>query len=132
MKSEKELIREISRIGEESQSVGEAAAVTQSLLATEMGVSTLLLVEDSVPLGISPTAAKSASDFLDSHEFPFRGLYTAPLMAGDRKAGRLIACFGSFGSPGAFLERLTIHIAGQFGQLLDRNQRDAHPRTEAA
>jgi hypothetical protein len=130
MKSESEIIREISRIGYESKSVDQAVEVIQSLLATEIGGSTLLL--DPAELGISAWVAKSASAFLDSREFPFRGLYTAPLMVGGKTAGRLIACFGSFESPGEFLQRLTAHIAQQFGQLLARTHGEVISRAEAA
>jgi hypothetical protein len=130
MRSESELVREISRIGHESKGVDEAVKVVQSLLVTEIGGSTLLL--DSADLGISAPVAKSASEFLDSREFPFRGLYTAPLMVGSKTAGRLIACFGSFESPGEFLQRLTAHIAQQFGQLLGRTHGEVISRAEAA
>jgi hypothetical protein len=130
MRSERELILEISRIGHESKSVDEAVGSAQSLLAREIGGSTLLL--DPAEPGISPWAAKSASEFLDSREFPFRGLYTAPLMIGNDSAGRLIACFGSFESPGESLQRLTAHIAQQFGQLLARTHGEVISRAEAA
>jgi hypothetical protein len=102
----------------------------QSLLATEIGGSTLLL--DPAEPGISSWVAKSASEFLDSREFPFRGLYTTPLMVGSKTAGRLIACFGSFESPGEFLQQLTVHIAQQFGYLLSRTHGEVISRAEAA
>jgi len=130
MKTENEIIREISRIGHESVSVDEAVRIVQSLLATEIGGSKLIL--DSEDLGISARVAKSTSEFLDSREFPFRGLYTAPLMVGNKTAGRLIACFGSFESPGEFLQRLTAHIAHQFEQLLSRIHSEVISRAEAA
>ena len=130
MRSERELILEISRIGHESKSVDEAVESAQSLLAREIGGCTLLM--DSGEQGISLWAAKSASEFLDSREFPFRALYTTPLIAGNETAGRLIACFGSFGSPGEFLQRLSAHIAQQFGPLLARTHRKVLPRSEAA
>jgi hypothetical protein len=130
MRSERELILEISRIGHESRSVDEAVEAAQSLLAREIGGSTLLL--DPAELGISSWAANSASEFLDSREFPFRGIYTAPLMVGNETAGSLIACFGSFESPGEFLQRLTGHIAQQFEQLLTRTRGEVISRPEAA
>jgi hypothetical protein len=130
MRSERELILEVSRIGHESKSVDEALKAAQSLLAREIGGSTLLL--DPTEPGISSWAAKSASEFLDSREFPFRGLYTAPLTVGNERAGRLIACFGSFESPGEFLQRLTAHIAREFGPLLARTHREVISRAEAA
>ncbi len=130
MRSEKELILEISQIGHESKSVEEALEAAQSLLAKEIGGSTLLL--DPAELGISSWAANFVSEFLDSREFPFRGLYTAPLMDGNETVGRLIACFGSVESPGEFLQRLTPHIAQQFGQLLSRTHGEAISRAEAA
>jgi hypothetical protein len=130
MKSESEFIREISRIGNNSKSVDEAVEVVQSFLATEIGGSTLLL--DPAELGLSSWAAKSASEFLDSRAFLFRGLYTVPLMVGSTKAGRLIACFGSFESPGELLHRLTVHIAQQFGELLARTHDEIISQAEAA
>ena len=130
MRSERELILEISQIGHKSKSVEEALKGAQSLLAREVGGSTLLL--DPARLGISSWAAKSASEFLDSREFPFKGLYTAPLMMGNETSGRLIACFGSFESPGEFLQRLTAHIALQFGQLLALTHCEMSSRAEAA
>jgi len=130
MRSEREIIVEISRIVHASNSVAEAVETVQSLLATEIGGSTLLL--DPAELGISSWAAKSASEFLDSREFPFKGLYTAPLMVGSKTAGRLIACFGSFESPGEFLRQLTVHIAQQFGYLLSRTHGEVISRAEAA
>jgi hypothetical protein len=129
MKSERELIHEISRIGRESRSLHEAVDLARALLDLEVGSSTLLV--DSAQDGISPQAAKRVSDFLNSREFPFRGLYTARVLVGNSEAGRLIACFDSFGFPGGLLERLTGHIAQQLGQLIARTQ-DALPRMEAA
>jgi hypothetical protein len=85
-----------------------------------------------VELGISPWAAKSVAEYLDSRQFPFRGVYTAPLIVENRKIGRLIACFVSFGSPGEFLQHLTAHIAQQLGELLARTHRKGLPRPEAA
>ena len=131
MKSEGEIIHEIERIGQESQNITDAVKIAQSLLAAEIGGSTLL-IDFPKQGGISPRAAKSISDFLDSREYPFRGIYTAPLVAGDERSGRLIACFGSFESPGEFLQRLTAHIAQQFGPLLTRTPGKAIRRPEAA
>jgi hypothetical protein len=131
MRSEREIIVEITRIGHVSKSVDEALKAAQSVLANEIGGSTLLLV-DPAELGISSWAAKFASEFLDSREFPFRGLYTAPLMLGSERAGRLIACFGSFESPGELLQRLTAHVALQFGQMLARIHREVSSLAEAA
>jgi hypothetical protein len=130
MRSEKELMLEISRIGRESTSLAEAVEAAQSLLAREIGSATLLI--DPAEPAISSWAAKSASDFLDSRKFPFRALYTAPLAAGNLPAGRLIACFGSFETAGDFLPRLAGHIAQQFGPLLSRTYGEVGSRAEAA
>ena len=131
MKSESEIIHEINRIGHESQDVTDAVEIAESLLAAEIGGSTLL-IDFPEQGGISARASKSISDFLDSRQFPFRGLYTAPLIAGNERAGRLIACFGSFESPGEFLQLLTAHIAQQFGPLLTRTHGKVVHRPEAA
>ena len=60
---------------------------------------------------------------MDSREFPFRGLYTAPLIVGNRKVGRLIACFGSFGAPVKSLPGLTAHVARQLSEIMSRTGR---------
>lgn len=130
VRSEREVILEINRIGHESDSVEEAVELAQSLLAEEIGGSALLL--DPVEQGISPWAAKSIVEYLDSRQFPFRGVYTAPLIVEDKKVGRLIACFVSFGSPSEFLQHLTAHIAQQLGELLARTHRTILSRPEAA
>jgi len=129
MRTERELIVEISRIGRESNSVDEALDRVRSLLAAEIGGSALLI--DPSEQGISSWAAKSVSEFLDSRRFPFRGLYTAPLIAENWKAGRLIACFGSFECQGVFLQHLAAHAAQQLGKLLERTRSDVFPRPEA-
>jgi hypothetical protein len=121
MRNERELILEISRIGHASTSVAEAIHTLQALLAGEIGAS--VLVVRPIHRVASSLAAESISEFLDSRRFPFRGLYTAPLVVGGRELGRLIACFGSFGSPGELLRRLTAHAAQQLGELLDREHR---------
>src|SRR5580700_7338418 len=105
MKAEKELVREISRIGRQSKSVEEAVELAQTLLAGAIGAS-VLVVRPPDP-GIPSLTGTPISALLDSREFPFRGLYIAPLAAGGTEVGRLFACFGSFGSPGKLLQHLT-------------------------
>jgi hypothetical protein len=129
MRSERELVLEISRIGLESDSVEEAVELAQSLLAGEIGGSAILL--DPVEQGISPWATKCVSEYLDSRQFPFRGV-TVPLVVNNIKVGRLIACFVSFGFPGELLQNLAAHIAKQLGALLARTHRKVLPRLEAA
>jgi hypothetical protein len=119
--NERNLIPVISMLSRQSKSVDEALGLFQSALAGEIGDAALLI--DSLEGGISPSVAKSTAAFLDSRQFPFRGLYTAPMTVGNRKIGRLVACFGSFGAPGKSLPALTSHVARQLSDILSRTSR---------
>jgi hypothetical protein len=99
----------------------EAIGIFQAVLAGEIGSARLLV--DLVEEGMSPSVAKSTAAFMDSRQFPFRGLYTAPLTVGNRRVGRLVACFATFGMPGKALPVLTSHIAVQLGEILARTSR---------
>jgi hypothetical protein len=99
----------------------EAMELLQSVLTGEIGGSTLLV--EPADAGATPWATKSVAHFMDSRAFPFRGLYTAPLVVENKKVGRLVACFGSFGAPEKTLSQLTAHIAQQLGDVLVRTRR---------
>ena len=129
MNNEKDLIVEINRIVREALNIEEAIAFVQSLLDSEIGSSKLLLDPDTHRM--SSRAAISVCEFLDSRQFPFRALYTAPVVVGGETVGRLVACFGSFGSPGESLQRVTAHLARQLGQLLAQTH-EMLPHSEAA
>jgi hypothetical protein len=90
----------------------------QSALAERIGSAALTV--DLSDGGMSPSLARSTPEFMDSREFPFRGMYTAPLAVGSRKVGRLVACFGTFGAPGKILPELTAHVARQLVEILRR------------
>jgi len=119
--SERDLIPVISRLARRSKSTDEAMELFQPVLAGQIGGATLIL--DPVDEGISTAVSKSIAAFMDSREFPFRGLYTAPLIVGNRKVGRLIACFGSFGAPVKSLPVLTAHVARQLSEIMNRTGR---------
>jgi hypothetical protein len=135
--TERNLIPVINSLSRQAKSVDEAIELFQSLLAGEVGGATLLV--DPVREGISPGTGKTVAAFMESRQFPFRGLYTAPLTVGSRKVGKLIACFGSFGAPGKTLPEVTAHIARQLSEILGRTSRAiltqpvpaALPHTEA-
>jgi hypothetical protein len=120
MRSKTELITEITRLSRQSKSLEEAITLLQPALAGEIGGSTLLV--EPIEEGVSFWAAKSIAGLMDSRVFPFRGLYTAPLMVGRTRVGRLVACFGSFAAPGITLSHLTAHIAQQLGEILGRTR----------
>jgi hypothetical protein len=124
--NELDLIPVITRLGHQAKSLSEALNLFQRLLAEQIGAAQLLL--EPPESGTSPSVAQSTAAFLDSHEFPFRGLYTVPLNAGSRKAGRLIACFASFGVRGRSLPVLATHIAGQLSEILARTTRTSSIR----
>jgi hypothetical protein len=83
MGHEKNLVPAINSLSRQAKSVDEAINLFQSLLAHELGGATLLM--DSVEEGISPDAGKTVAAFMESRQFPFRGLYTAPLTVGSKK-----------------------------------------------
>ena len=130
MRNEKNLIPVIDRLSRQARSADEAIELFQSLLAGEVGEATLLM--DVVDEVVSPNTGKTIAAFMESRQFPFRGLYTAPLTVGSRKVGRLVACFGSFGAPGKSLLEVTAHVARQLSEILGRTSRAILPRTEAA
>jgi len=119
--NERDLIPAISRLSRQSKSIDEAIEVFESVLSGHIGNATLLV--DLSEEGMSPSVAKSTAAFMDSRQFPFRGLYTAPLTVGRRKVGRLVACFGTFGVPGKSFPALTSHVAGQLSEILARTSR---------
>jgi hypothetical protein len=128
--SERDLVPVITRLSRQSKNIDEAIEMFQSVLSGEIGSAALLV--DLTDEGMSPSVAKSTAAFMDSREFPFRGLYTAPLTVGNRKVGRLIACFGTFAVPGKMLPDLTSHVARQLVEVLRRTQTFPHAVPEAA
>lgn len=126
MGTERNLIPVINGLSRQARSVDEAIELFESLLAGEVGGATLLV--DPVEEGISPGTGKTVAAFMESRQFPFRGLCTAPLTVGSRKVGKLIACFGSFGAPTKWLPEVTAHIARQLSDILGRTSRAILPR----
>lgn len=118
MINERQLISEIGGIIRRAGSVEEAVARIEGFLAPEIGSVTLLLR----PLDGSRLNEVAVSRFLESREFPFRGIYTAPLVAGGRSRATLVACFGTWGAPGELLRRATASIAKDLGSLASRLQ----------
>ena len=119
--NEQHLIPVIGRLARQARNINEAIALFQPLLADEIGGANLFV--DASQESMSPSVMKSTAAFLDSHQFPFRGLYTAPLKVGGRKVGLLVACFGSFGVPGKLLPTLTDQLANQLNGILARTTR---------
>lgn len=129
--NDQHLIPVISRLARQARNINEAIALFQPLLADEIGGANLFV--DASEERISPAVMKSTAEFLDSHQFPFRGLYTAPLKVGGRRVGLLVACFGSFGVPGKLLPALTDQLAKQLNEILARTTRVVSPvQKEAA
>jgi hypothetical protein len=115
---EKEMIPLIQQLSRQAKSVEEAIDLIQAMLAGQIGGATLLI--EPLDRGLSPYIARAISSFMDSRAFPFRGFYTIPLKVRGKNAGRLIACFGTFGAPENFLPRLSTHIATALGEVLGR------------
>jgi hypothetical protein len=116
MINERQLISEIGGIVRRAGSVEEAVTSIQRFLGPEVGSVTLLLR----PVGSNQFREGAVSKFLESREFPFRGVYTAPLVADGQSRATLIACFGTWGAPGELLRRTTASIARDLGALAGR------------
>jgi len=118
MVNESELISEIRGIARKSGSLVEAVDRIENLLAREVGAATLIL--RPVECGSPFLTGTGVTKFLESRDFPFRGLYTAPLVQGDHPRGVLVACFGTWDVPAEMLQRATVYTAAQLGSLLGR------------
>ncbi|HXJ43895.1 MAG TPA: hypothetical protein VNH18_31710 [Bryobacteraceae bacterium] len=111
---EDELLHEIVRIVRDADGMNVALGRIQHLLASEWGGALLIIRPSLTKSTISIPPA--VSGFLESQEFPFRGLYVAPVNTGARAAGTLVACIGTWGAPREIFRRVT-NFAGQ--QLTD-------------
>jgi hypothetical protein len=128
--SERELLLEITRIASDAANAAEATRRMQARLALEIGSAMILL---RPPGAAGQLFANSPiSEFMESREFPFRGLYVEPLAVRGKEAGTLVACFGSWGGKGEFLQRAAAHASEQLAALLARVHRGALPKEEAA
>ncbi len=118
---EADLIPVVNRLTRQAGSVGAAIELLEPVLAHEIGGAVLFV--EPADNGGSPQMAEATAAFPESRQFPFRGLYTAPLKVGNKTVGRLIACFGSFGVPGKALPLLTSHVAEQLSRILAQTSR---------
>src|SRR4051812_28180904 len=98
-----ELFQEIVRIVGDADGLSAALHSIQSLLAAEWGGAILIIRPASSALSFP----HNVCEFLESRDFPFRGLYTAPLKTGAASAGTLVACIGTWGTPGEVLRSVT-------------------------
>src|SRR5438270_7181110 len=112
---ENELLSEIGRIVRSADGLGPALRRVQALIAGQYGGA--LLIIRPVSSGTSLPPAPALYDFLESREFPFRALYTAPLNPGNRAAGTLVACIGTWGAQADLLRRVTNFVGQQLTDL---------------
>src|SRR6266851_4481291 len=124
---ENELLSEIGNIVRHADGIPSALTRIQSLLASHCG-GALLIIRPASPGAVLP-AVPAVCEFLESRQFPFRGLYMAPLNSGNRAEGTLVACLGTWSVPGDLLRRIT-NFVGQ--QLTDLARRLALPSIEYA
>jgi hypothetical protein len=127
--TEKELLFEITRIGVGARTLHDATQRIESLLTNEVGAVALLVRPHA--LNASLFREEIVTRFLESPEYPFRGIYTASVKGGPGRDGCLMACFGSWGAAGDLLERISTHIADSLGTLL-RTSRIHWPTHEEA
>jgi len=112
---EPEILREIDHIVGIADGIQSALTQIQALLARYCGEA-LLIIRPAEPGPVLP-GTSAAFEFLESREFPFRGLYMAPLRAGNRNAGTLIICIGTWGVPGDLPRRITNYLGQRLSTL---------------
>ncbi len=126
---EQDLFSEITRIGNTAATLKQATEQIEALLAAEVGAAALVV--RPYPLNASIFREEMVSQFLESPDYPFRGIYTASVKTGQGRDGCMAACFGSWGAPGELLQRISAHIAKSLGELL-RTSRIHWPAHEEA
>ena len=113
---EYELLADLGEIAGAANSVSDALKGMEMLLSQRIGSAILILRgtrEDS-----SAAAGFSVAGFLESREFPFRGVYSEKVEHDGRPAGTLLACFGTWGAPSQLLRAVTAQAAREIGALL--------------
>src|ERR1700709_1950010 len=105
---ENELTREIKRIASRADALKPALTEIEALLSSEWGAALLVIREAATPVPF-PSADFS---FLESHNFPFRGMYTSSIQTGGGSDDRLLACIGTWGAPDKNVRQI-IDFVGQ-------------------
>jgi hypothetical protein len=113
---ESELLADLREIAGGVNSAIDALKGMEALLSERLGTATLILKS----AGDDPSAASgfSVAGFLESREFPFRGVYSEKVERAGKPAGTLLACFGTWGAPSGLLRAVTAQAAKQIGALL--------------
>jgi len=117
---ESELLADLGEIAGAADSVGEALQAMEALLSDQLGSAILILRGPAEDL-TSQRQGFSVAGFLESRDFPFRGVYSERIESGGRPAGTLLACFGTWGAPSQLLRAATVQAAKQIGALLRRS-----------
>jgi hypothetical protein len=123
--STQNLIPAINRLAREAHTVENAIELLQPLLADEFGAAALQVV--SAGNGITDSTRKTITGFLESHDFPFRGIYTAPIVERGAKVGWLIAGFKSSVDHGGVLPTITNHLASQLSEIRNTTRKTVAP-----
>ncbi len=128
--SEKELMAQLESIAGEAKSLEGALTAMERLLSSEIGSAVLTLRPEGTNLLSLPEATPGVLKFLESHEFPIRGMYSARIELGGLSAGTLLACFGTWSAPNRLLRAATTQAANLIDALLRRGM--ALPTTRPA
>lgn len=112
---EREFLREVGRIARESSHLYEAVSGIQLLVSREIGLATFLIrpSDENHAVFRDPIV----TEFLESKEFPFRGVYKAHLGS----SAVVIICIGSWGAPCEFTHQLVDRIGHELSRVLERN-----------
>ena len=118
---ERELTEKITGLAIRAQSVKQLLDSVATLLTGEFGSAILFLrpLAHGRPLFTEPGLSDfNVAQFLESRDYPFRGVYTARVVHRGRPHATLVACFGTWGSSGEILHRVTSLVAEQIGEIV--------------
>ncbi|MEQ1886667.1 MAG: hypothetical protein ABL967_16510 [Bryobacteraceae bacterium] len=120
--NEKELKKEISQIFQKAESADQAMATAGALLGREFGEVRLLQGRPAKSSFREP----AVMEFLESREYPFRGVYMAAA-----KTATVILLLRTWGNPQPSMQIFADHVAEQLSSAGARFAAESH-RSEAA
>ncbi len=115
---EKELLGEIENVVRNAEGLTSALTRIKALIGAYCGGAVLAIRPES--FGRATSTPPPVLELLESREFPFRGLYFAPVSYGSGPIHTFIACLGTWGISADSLRRITTFTAQQLSELISR------------
>ena len=127
---EKELLGEIESVVRSAEGLGPALNCIKALIGAYCGGAVLVIRPES--FGHATSTPPRVLEFLESRQFPFRGLYFAPVNYEKGPPHTFIACMGTWGIAADSLRRITTFTAQQLSVLISRLDISVTEYAEAA